>query len=708
MRRPLCACFLGLLAVQTAFAFLPQAVWLPLAVFFVLGCLGLRLFGGALRGYGLCLLWGALLGGVLCRATAQNLQQLNLRYDGQIVRLTALVERVSASYSEGSVCARLRVEQVDGERTDFRCLCVCMPSCEPGDRIEGRFVLAVPDETGRREDYADGVTFTAVYQSGLQTTGQSPNLWTWLGRLQQRLSAALRRLLDEDTGGALAAMVVGDRSGLSSELNASYRMAGLSHVLVVSGMHVSILCGDLFAGSDDGLDEPEERPYGRHRVRSLCSALLTILLMGITGFTTSVVRAGAAMLISALGVWLFAAPDALTSLAVAGLLLTLNNSYVVCDVGVQLSFTAVLGTLAGAECARRVRAAHKDNKARKRPKRRRASRLGQWAGRLRNSLWKTALVSLCASAATFPVLVLNGMSVSVYALVSGVAVLWMVKPILLLGLGAAFAGLVPLLRPLYFALSFCAGLLTFWLNDWARMAASWPGAQIYFSTGYAAAVCLLLLGLCFLAVHWRVRLRVAAPAIVLIAAAAFFIGNDLSRDVVTVRLVGSSSSPAVVITQNEQAIVLFRGGSVEQRAVESWLECQPVENIVLLVDLRMTPSTQCTLEAEQRVEAASMERYRTERIRCGQLMVEVLRTYAGCAVRLTVGNRQLVTASGSFQLAQKVSADYLLASPARPDAFAWDQILTLSDCYSWMEQQGLDVETGSTLCLRPDGGAALR
>ena len=66
-------------------------------------------------------------------------------------------------------------------------------------------------------------------------------------RLQAALSRALRGGMAENTGGVLAAMAAGDKSHLSSALRSAYRGAGLSHVLVVSGMHVSILCGDILS-----------------------------------------------------------------------------------------------------------------------------------------------------------------------------------------------------------------------------------------------------------------------------------------------------------------------------------------------------------------------------------------------------------------------------------------------------------------------------
>lgn len=39
------------------------------------------------------------------------------------------------------------------------------------------------------------------------------------------------------------------------------------------------------------------------------------------------------------------------------------------------------------------------------------------------------------------------------------------------------------------------------MNRWALWVSGWPGAQIYFDTACAALVCLLLLGLGWLAYH---------------------------------------------------------------------------------------------------------------------------------------------------------------------------------------------------------------
>ena len=136
-----------------------------------------------------------------------------------------------------------------------------------------------------------------------------------------------------------------------------------------------------------------------------------------------------------------------------------------------------------------------------------------------------------------------------------------------------------------------------------------PGAQIYFDTACAAIICLLLSGLGWLAYHWRVRLRVALPCLVLTAALAIGLGNVLNREIVRVELAGSRNAPAVVITRGESAVVLFRGGSSTQQAVETLLTRRGAREVEMLVDLRMNPRTPCTLEARERIAADEMPRY---------------------------------------------------------------------------------------------------
>ena len=671
---------------------------MPFAAFFVAICLGLCIFDAA-RKAALCILLGAVVGMASVLHTESRLENIRVQYAGRPLVLTAEVESVSDSFYPGAVDAVLHVEKVNGGAASFRVECSVLPECKAGERVQGRFVLSVPAQQSRVDLYSDGIALQAeMDEDGPELTvlGESGSFRARTHRLQQRLSASLRRRMDGKTGGVLAAMTTGDRSYLSSAMRSAYRGAGLAHVLVVSGMHVSILCGDILSTL---LPYEWEQSYRRRRHRAVFRSLLAFLLMGVTGFTPSVCRAAVAVWVGALGVWLYGPPDTLTSLAVAGIVMTAGNSYAVCDIGFELSFAAVVGTVAGGVCIRRARDVwyRRFWKKAKNPVKR------PWYFKLPDRLWGLAesiCISFCASVATFPVLVLRGLSVSIYAVASSVAVLWLIQPMMLLGLGTAFAGLVPALAPLYDVLSAASATLTGLLDRWAVWISAKPGAGLYFDTAYAAIVCLVLILLCWLAFHWRVRLRVAGPCILLAAAVSIGLGNALSRDVVHIDLVGSVNAPAVVITQNDTAVVLFRGGASAQNAVENQLARRGVQTVELVADLRTNPETACTLEAERTLPAAEMTVNTAQKLRCTPALVEMLRTRNGCLVRLTIGNRQFAVVNGTVELAKQVTVQWLLASPAKPDAVRYKNVLALRS-YDWMDNSR---ELAESISLRRHGG----
>ena len=652
---------------------------MPFAAFFVAFLLLLCIPDGS-RKLAVCLLLGTMAGLCAVYTTSARLERIRANYVGRIVLLTAEVERADSNYFSDTVDATLWVESVNNSPAGFRIACAELPACAAGQRVQGWFALQQPDMEEQTAQYADGIALQAeplAEKPQLTVLGESGSFRARTHRLQQKLSESLRRAMHRDTGGVLAAMTVGDRSGLSAQLRSAYRGAGLSHVLVVSGMHVSILCGDILSVL---LPYRREQSYRSRRRRAVWKSLLALVLMGVTGFTPS--------------------------LAAAGILMTAVNSYAVWDIGFELSFAAVVGTVAGNACIRRMRDAHdrrfwvKAGENLQKPVRR------PWFNRLPERLQglvESACIAACASAATFPVLVLRGLSVSAWAVVSSIAVLWMVQPLLLLGLAVAFAGLVPWLAPVHGVLSRAADLLTGLLNGWAVWLSTKPGGSIYFDTAYAALVCLLLCGLGVLAFRWRVHLRVALPGILLTAAVSIGLGNALSRDVVHIDLVGSAQAPAVVIAQNDRAVVLFRGGSAAQRAVENQLARRGVRTVELVADLRMNAKTACTLPAQQGIRAERLPVNASRKLRCTPAAVELLRTREGCLVRLSIGNRQFVTLSGKAELAQPLQTEWLIATPKKPETVQYQKLLALRS-YSWMTPE---TQYTASLSLRRTGGERL-
>lgn len=131
------------------------------------------------------------------------------------------------------------------------------------------------------------------------------------------------------------ALLLGVREGLDEDLNRSFRLAGIAHVLAVSGLHVGFLAL--------GLRKLLSVFHLSPRVTLLLFAVFLGAYCRLLDFTPSVVRAGILTLLFIGGKALKRRVDPLTSLAAAFLLILLARPLDLFNLGFQLSFLAVLG-----------------------------------------------------------------------------------------------------------------------------------------------------------------------------------------------------------------------------------------------------------------------------------------------------------------------------------------------------------------------------
>lgn len=61
------------------------------------------------------------------------------------------------------------------------------------------------------------------------------------------LSARVRAVLPGDTGAVAAALITGDRSGLTQEVTEALRRTNLAHLLAISGLHMGLVAGFVYA-----------------------------------------------------------------------------------------------------------------------------------------------------------------------------------------------------------------------------------------------------------------------------------------------------------------------------------------------------------------------------------------------------------------------------------------------------------------------------
>lgn len=143
--------------------------------------------------------------------------------------------------------------------------------------------------------------------------------------------------MSPESAATLSAVLVGDREYISDDFSESVRNAGLSHVLVVSGMHMAVLVGGFLKIL---------RKTKLSRISSaFISTMFVLFFMLMCGFTPSVMRAGITYFLIILSGLIFRKSDAVASLMAAVIIMVVLNPFVFGSVSFLLSASATFGVL---------------------------------------------------------------------------------------------------------------------------------------------------------------------------------------------------------------------------------------------------------------------------------------------------------------------------------------------------------------------------
>lgn len=156
-----------------------------------------------------------------------------------------------------------------------------------------------------------------------------------LRKLKKELGCRCTQLFGEERSGVLRAMLLGDKTELDDNTKNIYQKSGMSHLLAISGLHISIV-GMSFYGF--------LRKRGvSYEISGGVGLTLVILYGAMTGMRISTVRAVTMFALAVMADFLGRSYDMLSALATAALLLLLEQPLYVRSASFLLSFGAVLG-----------------------------------------------------------------------------------------------------------------------------------------------------------------------------------------------------------------------------------------------------------------------------------------------------------------------------------------------------------------------------
>ena len=351
-RRPLfLCCSVFLLACLAGLFMRMTAVLIPIGIVLAMGTAFLLLWRARRRDLvGICITVAAVLlscfGALRVHTWFHGGEAASLaRLEGQDVTITGVVtdRRSSGAYLTSY---SVKLISVNGEESDCLALLTChyVSDLQPGYEIEAEVtVISMGDAVG--EGYDATALMGDGYLTGLLSESEDGVTITKEGTgdhsvkvsaLRRRLAMTLNRLT-KDANGLPAALLLGDRSALSDSLRRDFARAGVSHLLAISGLHVTLLFGLL-----EGLLRLIRIPK---RVRAVLLFLSAVGYLLLLGFPPSATRAVIMLGSVYLSYLLSARADPLTSLGLSGVLILAVTPCAVVDGGFWMSYLATLGLL---------------------------------------------------------------------------------------------------------------------------------------------------------------------------------------------------------------------------------------------------------------------------------------------------------------------------------------------------------------------------
>ena len=361
--------------------------------------------------------------------------------------------------------------------------------------------------------------------------------------LPARLAGMTREMIGEifpeDAVGFAKALLTGDRSSLSYKVRNELSVTGISHVIAVSGMHVTLIVGVVMFLC-----------RRRRKLAAVINIAVMFFFAAMLGFTPSGTRAAIMNSVMLMAPIFKRENDAPTSLSLALLVILLGNPWAIANVSLQLSFLAVVGIFALSPHVYKIIIRPADRFLRKKH---------HWLFRGYRSLAVIVAASFGATLTTAPLVAVYFGLVSLISPLTNL----LAMPILSLTFTVSFLATV-----LGFLWTLPAQVLG-WLLAWpiryilrlSGVLAKIPFAAIYTCSVYAVVWLIAAYGILavWAASRKRCRLRILLPALALTLAGAMICAAVPKADM-TVKVFDVGQGQCILLQNGAQTVLVDCGG----------------------------------------------------------------------------------------------------------------------------------------------------
>lgn len=200
---------------------------------------------------------------------------------------------------------------------------------------------------------AVGYTRTPVLRLGVpDSLGPAMRVFTW----RMALSEALQTAMPGPSGGFAAAIMTGDRAGIAQTTYDDLRAANLAHLLAISGLHMGLLTGFIFALVRYGLALVPgiALRWPTKKIAALCALLAGAFYLALSGGNVATERAFVMVAVMLVAVLCDRRALTLRAVAIAAVIVLVWQPEALTGPGFQMSFAATTALVAAFGALRRI------------------------------------------------------------------------------------------------------------------------------------------------------------------------------------------------------------------------------------------------------------------------------------------------------------------------------------------------------------------
>ena len=447
---------------------------------------------------------------------------------------------------------------------------------DPYDKITCRLSFYLKEDNGTfsSKSYyrAKGINVFAYmheYEDYEEILGTYRPIYYYFLNFKRSVIVALRHVLLSKNAGLAQGILLGDKFNIDEDTKNSFKNIGISHLLCVSGLHVSVIM-KLLVALFLFLKFSKRFAY-------ILSAAGVLMFAGVAGFTTSVVRASIMCIIYLFGKAFLKKADSLNSLGFAIFCICLTNPFSGGDIGLLLSVSSTLGI---------ILLEPKIDKFFK-------EKIKSINSKIVKKFLKYVIPLVCSTVSatifTLPITVIFFKKMSLVSIISNV---FIVAPSILMFTFTLFCALFYLITPLRFLAMLC-GIFSNWFLSYmsfsANLLSSLPFSSVSTNSPYLvfwmASIFLLLAVLIFLArENYQKYIKLYSLLSIILLFSGILSYKFFNNGVTSLAVLDVGDGVSLVLTKDDKSCVISCGGDVVKNSkLTSYLDSKNIHSLDYLV-----------------------------------------------------------------------------------------------------------------------------